>query len=368
MKRLARNQPGIDYIKFLADFAKLRGIKAYSSDAVKAFGEEVVSTVAESVAAAHRVRGVRAESVFQAVVAGLGKVQLIKPEDGGDVYFRGDDVAPPDFRVVLEDGRQLLVEVKVQPLDGDFGASLRVSDAYMQRLRRYSLLTGGTLHFAVFWEETGVWTLNSLEAFHPGARGQQRWVLSFMRAFATNEMSSLGDCTIATRAPLRFRIIFDQERSEPVPEGGGVLQATIARVELLSQDRILDGLAAKIAWKLIWYGKWSEWPEETEMRGGKLVRVDYPIGPQLQEDAGVDPRQMYMVGALSEMISRAYLEGAENTIHTESGSEVLAPGWMGGEFIPDDWVDMKLDIPITKFTLQPNYDLWPPGSRPGDEE
>lgn len=364
MKKLARNEPGIDYVKFLADFARKKGLQSYSEGAIKAFGEQVVATVGQSVAADHRVRGIRAESVFQAVVAGLGKVRLIKSEDGGDLYYNGDAVAPPDFRIVLEDGTQLLVEVKVQKLEGDFSSLLRLSDAYIGRLQRYCSATGGILCFAVFWEEMGTWTLNKVEAFHPGVPGTRAWALSFMRAFATNEMGSLGDCTVATRAPLRFRVLLDPERSEAVPEGGGVLQVTIAGVHLLSQDRVLGGLSARIAWKLIWFGKWSEMEEESEVRDGKLIRVDYPIGPRMPDDEVPDPREFYMVGALSEMISRAYLEGAATTVHSSSGSEVLDPGWMGGEFIPDDWVEMGLDIPIAKFLLQPNYDLWPMGSRP----
>lgn len=367
MKPLRRREPVLDYVRLLADYGRSEKLAEYSEEALSRFGQCVVTEVREAVSAPHRVVGVRAEAIFLAVVAGLGKVKLIKSEDGADGFFQGDDLATPDFRIVRGDGTQLLVEVKSQKLRGSFRGALKVSDALIQRWKRYCVLTGAPLYFAVFWEELGAWTLNSVDAFHPGAPGRRRWTLNFMRAMATNEMATLGDCAVATTAPLRFRVVLDPTASEPLPEGGGVLQVTVAGIQLLSQDRVLEGLAARIAWKLMWFGKWVEWHQDHRVEEGKLVWVDHLVGPEMPDGKEPDPEQPSIVGNLSEMVSRAYLMGAKGTVHTTSQSELLSPGWMGGEFIPDDWVDMDLDISIWKFALQPNFDLWPEGSRPEEE-
>jgi hypothetical protein len=58
------------------------------------------------------LHGWRAQALFEAIVASLGRVRLLKLEDSGDIYFEGDSLKPPDFRIVTLDGEQILVEVK----------------------------------------------------------------------------------------------------------------------------------------------------------------------------------------------------------------------------------------------------------------
>jgi hypothetical protein len=44
-----------------------------------------------------------------------------------------------------------------------------------------------------------------------------------------------------------------------------------------------------------------------------------------------------MIGSLSQVVTNAYLSGAEHTVHTSTKSGVLEPGSMG-QFIPDDFM------------------------------
>ena len=354
MKKLERTDRGIDYVKLLANFASKHGFGQYHEEAIQAFGDDVTGSVRQSVQSEHRVRGIRAEPLFSSVVAGIGQVLLIKEEDGGDVYYAGEDLLVPDFRLVLQDERQLLVEVKAQDLGGSFDTEFKLSDSCVQRLSRYAQLTNTPLAIAIFWEEIGVWTLNHLKAFEPGEAGVKKWSINFPRAVATSEMESLGDCTVATRAPLVFRLKVDPELSGPVPPGGGEMIVRFKRAQLLSQDRPLTGLAAKIAWRLIWFGRWGEVDQELGVEEGRLVQIDFIIGPPEWTDIRPDPMDMVPIGSLSQMISQAYLSGAEGTIHTTSKGPVLQPGYMGN-FIPDNFVE--LDIPLAIFHIVPNYDF-----------
>lgn len=295
--------------------------------------------------------------MFLAVAAGIGDVQLIKTEDDGEAYYRGDDMQLPDYRVVASNGEQLLVEVKTHQLGTNFRDPIKFSDRYVKRLLAYARCTGPELVFAVYWEEPGVWTLNRLRAFEEGKSGVRQWSMTFVRAVATNEMAVLGDVTVATLAPIRLRLLFDPSRSDPMPmEGEKKIRTFISSVQLLSQNRPLDGLAAQIAWQLLWYGKWDRVEQDVHHEGDRLLWIDEIFGPPEWTESECEPNSPIMVGALSEMISRAYLRGAQTTIHTTATDEALSPGYMGS-FIPRDFVNLKLSIPLYRFELQPNYDL-----------
>src|SRR5690606_20982303 len=110
-------------------------------------------------------------------------------------------------------------------------------------------------------------------------------------------------------------------------DGKKTTNFTIQRMELLADAFVLKGTSQQIAWRLIWYGEWGEWPVEIKDERGQLVHIDFPFGPPVPEDhAG--PIGSHPVGALSDMISRCYLQGASATVHTTSESEILRPGYM----------------------------------------
>jgi hypothetical protein len=74
MKKLARTDASIDYVKLLSDHAKAKGLGEYTEDVIKAFGDKVTEGVSESTQAGHRVRGLRAQSIFMCVAASIAKI------------------------------------------------------------------------------------------------------------------------------------------------------------------------------------------------------------------------------------------------------------------------------------------------------
>ena len=358
MKKLRRADAGIDYIKLLADHSRKYGIREYSGRAIAEFGDAVEQSLAHSTHAQNRVRGLRAEALFLAVVASIGKVTLIKSEDAGDLYYAGADQLVPDFRIVLKDGRQLLVEVKaVSGLRASHKTELKLSDAYVQRLLRYTNATGAELRVAIFWEDLRLWTMNSMEAFHRGRNGTGRWAIGFGRAMAANEMATVGDYAIGTEFPLKFRVLFDPDRSDPIPANAeGTFTATIAGIQLLSRDKVLRDVAARIAWKLLWYGDWDCYRQEQLHDGGRLVAVDHLVGPQHLDASDADAAGQEIIAWLSGLISTAYLHGAATTIHSSTGDPVLEPGYMRN-FIPENFMSLGLDLPLLVMELRPNYDF-----------
>jgi hypothetical protein len=69
-----------------------QGIREYTQRALQEFGDEASRELASFVTQESRLAGIRAEAIFVAVVAGLGKVALIKSEDDGEVYYQGPEI------------------------------------------------------------------------------------------------------------------------------------------------------------------------------------------------------------------------------------------------------------------------------------
>src|SRR5262245_12543033 len=75
MKKLERTHAGIDYVKLFADHARRTGVGKYTEQAITQFGDDFERSLLLSSQAEHRVRGLRAEALFVAVVAAIGKVK-----------------------------------------------------------------------------------------------------------------------------------------------------------------------------------------------------------------------------------------------------------------------------------------------------
>lgn len=67
--------------------------------------------------------------------------------------------------------------------------------------------------------------------------------------------------------------------------------------QLLSQDRVHSGLAARIAWKLLWYGNWSETEQVSRVEDGALFWVDHVYSPARPVDHEIAPTDSHPRGA-----------------------------------------------------------------------
>ncbi|MCY0987222.1 hypothetical protein OV203_08815 [Nannocystis sp. ILAH1] len=175
------------------------------------------------------------------------------------------------------------------------------------------------------WAVFRNWTLNSVDAFSEAVPGKAKWSIGYGRAFATSRMSDLGDCAIATYAPLVFRFVVDPV---PIPEelDEPMTASVIFRgVEIYARDRLLQHSAVQeFAYNLMMYGEWSEGEQEMLVQNGLLHGWQYsfsPIGPEAAASSDLS-----VIGMLSKIISRCYLDGAKNTIHSASVSPILEPG------------------------------------------
>ena len=336
-----------------AEFAKFgaqQKISLRDPNATPAFVAHVKDSVDRALADPALIHGQRVEAMFEAMLVSLGDYALLKSEDVGRIHPE-DVFCVPDFRLVLKDGTQWLVEVKNVYLH-DPGRQERqlMTRAYRERLETYAAATGGQLKLAVFWARWAIWTLVSPERL-VDANGDL--TLDRTRAMMANEVGALGDRTIGTRPPLRFRLLADPEKTSAVATDGTV-NFTIGGVEMFcGEDEILDPTEQEIAWIFMQHGEWEESGPEAELEGDTLKAIEFRWDPAQRQNDGFE-----MVGTLSRMFARYYAEMTVDQHEVIQLRAPLRPGW----FAPLVSTDYKSKaLPLWRFILQPNYE-----GKPGD--
>ncbi|WP_290050369.1 hypothetical protein [Amycolatopsis solani] len=322
---------------------------------------ETVAAISDALASSldnvSRLQGWQVQYAFEAVVVALGNVRLIKFEDSGIYYFDDADgeLQPPDFRIVLRDGSQLLVEVKnVAP--NATTATVRAKD--LSAAQRYADATGGRLLYAHFWSHTGLWTLVDPSAFD--STGSLRR-LTLGESMKANEMYLLGDSWLAVEPPLVLSVITDRDKEQVVERHSGTADTrriTVRRMELLNAGRLItDSAEWKLAWFLIWNGHWAPTENLQFDKNGRLERINYVFSPDIPDEVAarqIAARGMAIVGALSTLSTRRFLEvtttneGDIRALREEPEPALLV------QLIPDDyWNRQDRALSLWKLNVSP---------------
>lgn len=340
-----------DILDELGKFGADRNIPLRDPGARRAFATHVANAVDEALSDPALMHGQRAEAMFEALLVSLGEFRLLTREDGGRV-FPSDRYIAPDFRAVLNDGAQWLIEVKNVYEADAFGQSRTLLNRdYHAKLAAYAAATGGELKLAVFWARWSIWTLVSPDKLLDHAGGL---TLDMMTAVKANELASLGDMTIGTRAPLRLRLTTDPARTSPIGPDGQV-EVVFGGSQILSEDReLLDPVEREIAWIFMQHGQWEEQEPTPIIEGDRLMAMEFIWAPEEASDQGFD-----FVGSLSRMFARYY---AGHTIEEREVVQLrvpLRPGWFA-PLIQSDYESKAL--PLWRFTLHPNYAPFDPAT------
>src|SRR5437016_571334 len=111
LQRLPREPLRFELLNALRDFGETSRLSLNDPSTEESFLAVLRESMRRELANTSTLHGISAQTMFRSLVASLGKVQLIKDEDQGDAYS-ADNIAVPDFLIVLRGGRRLLVEVK----------------------------------------------------------------------------------------------------------------------------------------------------------------------------------------------------------------------------------------------------------------
>jgi hypothetical protein len=305
-----------------------------------AAAEDFVGRVNASVKAALRnkafLEGRRTEAMFGALVASLGSVQLLKEEDAGEIYATDDALRPPDFRLVLTDGKQVLVEVKNFYQGVTPTKDYSMDDAYLEGLSRYARVMGCDLKLAIYWVEWNKWTLTSTSVFETV---DKRRVLKMIDAYKFNEMSILGDVLVGTKFPLEMKLVADRTKPRAIDDKG-IATFTVGSVELCcAGSPITDAVERRIAGFLMMYGDWSYNEPECKIDKNQVEAVLHKWEPEVDSKQGFE-----IVGSLSSMFSRFYGLATSSDVGTIEQLKLdVSPGSLG-LLIPSNYKGTALPL------------------------
>ena len=348
-----------DLLSVFANFSLEKGMPINQASTIAEFVNSAKTALSDAQEDDALLHGQRAQAMFEAMLVSMGAFRLLKSEDNGRVHSDGSHIAP-DFRIVLDDKEQWLVEVKNIYIPDPFQQSRRImKKAYLEKLEKYSQATGGKLKLAVYWAKWHIWTLVSPDRFADGAilrtlftsgdrfsprRKLKTATLDLLKA---NELGRLGDRMIGSKPPLKFRLLADS--AHPISEvTDGSVGFTIGDVQLFcGEEEINDPIEREIAWTLMLYGDWEVTDPEIVSEGGTTIGVEYQWWPSQRQKQGYE-----IIGTLSQIFTRHY------SALTVEGQDVVQlhvpqrPGWLSPLVEP---VHEVKSLPLWVFTLQASY-------------
>lgn len=335
-----------DLLAQLAAFARANDVPLTDPDIAERFAADIAPRLREAIKDRNLMYGMRAERLFEAMVVSLGKFRLFKSEDNG-VTHGAEGFRAPDFRVVMENGQQWLVEVKNVHRADPFDQVDEQSPAYLASLRRYSDAVGVPLLIAHFWSRWGMWTLVEVDRFLIGDGGLR---VGMAEAFPYSRLGDLGDVSINLPGPLQFTVMFEPgvESAEEQPRPTAALYR--------DGQLLTDARDQNLAMILLQFGEWPlSGPLEEQLENGARL-VHFKAEPEEPSGQGFDG-----IGIASRIFSRFYRED------TSAGDQVTQ---LNGEPRPEwfrplaewDFEASKLGLRIFRMQARAD-DLVPESDR-----
>ncbi len=342
-KNQGRPKP-FDLLASLASFAQAQGIALTDPELIPAFTADAGMQLTAALDDDALLHGTRTERLFEATVLSLGRFRLFKTEDNGRVHSAAA-MRAPDFRAVLEDGDQWLIEVKNVRCTDPSAQRTGMSAAYLRSLRSYADAMGVPLRLAFYWSVWNIWTVIAPEPF---MRKDGSLRVRMQDAVVVNEFARLGEVTIMTVPPLR--IVLGAALDRPRGLEGDIANFIVGSAEIFADGkRLVDARDRKLAEVLLFYGEWTLAGPFALMEEGEIAGVEYVAEP---EEATGDSWQG--IGWASRIFSRYF---AAQTIEGDRLIQLngrSAPDW----FAPlDGWDFVNSDLRLLLGRIEPNFEL-----------
>ncbi|EKS9844487.1 hypothetical protein QDD82_005339 [Burkholderia cepacia] len=345
MKRIARNPGKFEPLNLYTAIGREAGYQLGS----EAHSQHFINEVKRSLEAGQRnpnmLHGKRVEALFAHVAGALGQCLMVKAEDAGDIFVADGAVKVPDYRLVLRDRSQLLVEVKNCHGVG-IERPFSLKRDYVDQLDRYADMNSAPLKFAVFFSGWGLWCLLSRQSFEENG---DELTITFPIAMARNEMASIGDVTIATLPELKLELLADPAEADAVDKHGQA-QFIIRSAKLFCAGKeVVDQAEQGIALRLMRSGRWPD-TSEAIVEDGKLLGIIITARPETSPEG----QDFAAIGDLSSLVTSAY---GEMTIKDRRpvALDVAADPATFALHIPEHYNSDTL--PLWRFVLQPNPDF-----------
>ncbi len=345
MIKQSRNPEKFDVLELFSSMATTNGYKINDIHSVEEFISCVTLSIKESAGNDITKFGKRIESLFAYVAGALGKVKLLKQEDTGNIYYLGEEIIAPDYKAILKDDSQILIEVK-NFYSPDIEKQFVLKNDYYLKLKRYSDINKIPLKFAIYFSTMNQWVLLPISAF---TKIGDSYKINFITAIAKSEMAILGDRMIGTTPNLEIHLLTNKSEA-PTIKSSGTVDFTIRTTKFFcAHQEVKNTMEQEILFDFIRYGGWIEKDTEVILEDEKFLGVKFIYAPiELTE------QPFEIIGLLSGMISNKFKE-----LTTNNGKiELLDLGLDPNDFqilIPDEYDSTTL--PLWQFIINTNEDF-----------
>lgn len=331
-----------DLLALAAAFAQRHGLSLNDTALVEQFLADAAPRLKAALADPTLLHGARTERMFEATVLSLGRFRLFKTEDTGRVHA-ATTFRAPDFRVVLDDGDQWLVEVKNVRCENPQIQQTTMSAAYLASLQAYAEAVGAPLRLALYWSRWNLWTVVAPDRFRRSDGGLR---VTMMEAVMANELGRLGDVSICTKPPLR--LVFDAATDKPCKfSAEGLAEFVIGSARVYSGDvELTDPRDRRLAEILLLYGEWPAEGPSAIMGDDGIAGIEFVAAPEEPSDQGFDG-----IGSASRIFTRYF------ATRTVDGDQVIQ---LNGAPVPEwfaplaAWDFKRSQLPLWLFHLQPS--------------
>jgi len=330
-----------DLLASIASFAHDRGIGLNDPKLIATYTAETTPKLEAALADQALIQGSRTEKLFEAMVLSLGKFRLLKTEDTGRVHS-AEKLRAPDFRVVLDDGEQWLIEVKNVRCKDPAKQRTTLTVNYLNTLRAYSDMVGLPLRLAIYWSTWKLWTLIDPATF---ARSDGGLKIEMTDAITANHMGRLGDVSIHTTSPLRFTVPKRPDGKVDTPEAGIMGLLAVSRI-FSGNVELVEPRERHLARILFAHGEWPlHGPNDVTDENGNPA-YEFVAEPEEPSGQGFDG-----IGWASRIFSRYFAQ------QTQDGDRVIQ---LHGKSVPDwfaplsDWHGTQSALPLWLFYARPS--------------
>ncbi|NTI32875.1 hypothetical protein [Rhizobium rhizogenes] len=324
----------IDVLSLFGRFSREQGISLRDPRAGELFLDSVRTSVEDALQNDALQHGQRTQNMFEALIVSLGEYKLLKTEDTGVVHPKGLYTAP-DFRLVLKDGTQWLIDVKNVYLADPFQQRLVLRKADVGKLTAYAEATGCPLKITVYWARWRIWSL--FDATQLAPINDRKLSIDMLPSTQVSQLGKVGDRIVGIKPPLTLRLIADTTKERSITPGGEVRYTIDTAKMFCAGNEIVSPVEQSLASTFMQYGDWEiSGPIPILDSDGLLEALEFKWTPQERSNPG---EEFEMIGKLSSMFSRYY---AEQTIGLDGLTQTEAdpvPSW----FKPLLDVDHKSD-------------------------
>lgn len=339
-----KRQKAFDLLASVAIFARKSGIALNDPALVDRFMADAAPRLREALADPTLIHGSRIERMFEATVLSLGRFKLLKGEDVGRVHA-AETLRAPDFRIVLDDGSQWLVEVKNHRSEEPFKQEYEMSAKYLASLQSYSDAVGAPLKLAIYWSLWRLWTIVSPEHFRTGNGGLR---VTMQEAMLANEFERLGEKMIMTKPPLRLVLSAATNLPRSLDEDG-LARFVIGSAQFFSRNvELTDPKDRKFVQVLLLYGEWEVNGPIPFMDGDVIGGVEFVANPR---EPTYPDQEWQGIGTASRIFGSFF---ADQTIESDQVIQLdgdPAPDW----FVPlASWDFKNSKLPLFLGLVQPS--------------